>query len=72
LMYFGVIKKWSGFRIFAIVIFGFVILKAYFSDIWYLSEIWRILAFIILGFVILGVGYFYTKNKEKIKDFLVD
>ena len=72
LMYFGVVKKWSGFRIFAIFIFGFVILKTYLFDISYLSEIWRILAFIILGFVILGVGYFYTKNKEKIKSFLID
>jgi uncharacterized membrane protein len=70
LMYFGILKKWSGFRVFSIVIFGFVILKTYFIDIWSLSEVLRILAFIILGIVILIVGYFYTKNKEKIRGFL--
>lgn len=72
LMYVGVVKKWSGFRIFAIVIFSFVILKAYLLDIWILSEIWRISSFIILGLAILSVGYLYSKNKKRLKDFLID
>ena len=72
MMWAGIVKNWSGFRIFAIVLFGFVIVKAYFVDIWDLSEIIRILAFIILGLVLLGAGYYYTKNKEKIKNFLKD
>lgn len=72
LMYFGIAKRLSGFRIFALFVIAVVILKAYFHDIWDMDEIWRVLAFIILGFFILIVGYVYTKNKDKIKDFLVD
>jgi uncharacterized membrane protein len=67
LMWIGVVKEWVGFRIFAIILFIFVVGKAYLVDIWDLSELIRILAFIILGIVLLGTGYYYTKNSEKIK-----
>jgi uncharacterized membrane protein len=63
LMYFGMKKDWKSFRILAMVIFGFIVLKSYLIDIWQISEIWRVMAFITLGFVILGVGYFYSKRK---------
>ena len=70
MMYVGVIKRYSGFRLFSIVIFSFVILKTFFVDIWELDDLLRILAFIVLGFVLLGVGFYYTKNAKKIKEFL--
>lgn len=70
LMWIGIAKNYSGFRIFSIVLFAFVIAKAYLFDIWELGELLRIFAFIILGLVTLTVGYYYAKNSEKIKFFL--
>ncbi len=70
LIWIGLVKKYIGFRIFGLLLIGFVILKTYFIDVWSFGEITRILAFIILGLFVLIVGYFYSKNLDKIKEFI--
>ena len=70
LIWIGVLKKYIGFRIFGLGLIAFVILKAYIVDIWDLSEIIRILAFVILGLFIILISFFYSKISENLKDFV--
>ena len=64
------VKKYYGFRILGLIIIGFIILKTYSFDVWQSDMIVRILAFIFLGLFVIGLGLYYSKIKENIKDFI--
>ncbi|PID83143.1 hypothetical protein CSB11_02810 [Candidatus Campbellbacteria bacterium] len=70
MLYLGVLRKSSFYKNFAIIIFGYVILKLYFVDVWAFDPLFRIIAFLALGLIMLIASYYYYKNKEKIKEFL--
>ena len=70
LIWIGIFKKYSGFRMFGLGLIGFVILKTYLVDILDFEEITRILAFVILGIFILIISFYYSRISENLKEFL--
>jgi len=64
LIYFGLRKQLKGFPIVGIILFGLIILKLYFVDVWEMSNIFRIISFIVLGILILLTSFMYQKLKN--------
>jgi len=60
----GVYKKITSLRKAALFLFIFAISKALLYDIAELEDGYRITSFILLGFVLLGVAFWYQKNKD--------
>jgi len=54
-------------RVLGLGLFGVVIAKLYLSDVWQLSRILRITAFLALGVVLLLVSYLYSRFKPVIE-----
>ncbi|WP_312150894.1 DUF2339 domain-containing protein [Empedobacter sp.] len=46
------------------MLFGLIILKLYFVDVWEMSNIFRIISFIVLGILILLTSFMYQKLKN--------
>lgn len=63
LMGFGLWRRDRNLRIFAIVLFGFTILKIFIYDLSFLESIYRIVSFIALGIILLGVSYLYQRYR---------
>lgn len=66
----GIIKKIKILRWIGIGLFGIVVFKVFFVDLSFLEGFPRIFSFIILGMLLLGVGFFYNKYKDKIREFI--
>lgn len=66
----GIVKKYKLLRWIALTIFGITVLKVFLFDLSFLKGFPRILSFIILGILLLGVGFFYNKYKDKIREFV--
>ena len=66
----GIIKRHKPIRMIAMVLFGITTLKVFFIDLSYLKGFSRIVSFMILGVILLGVGFIYSKFKDKIKEFV--
>jgi len=64
LMIAGIWRKFSGFRIASIVLFGITILKIFIYDLSFLETLYRIFAFVGLGLILLGVSYMYQRFKH--------
>jgi uncharacterized membrane protein len=64
LMIVGIWRKFSGFRIASIVLFGMTILKIFTYDLSFLETLYRIFSFIGLGLILLGVSYMYQRFKH--------
>lgn len=71
LMALGMARRIKGARIFALVLFGIVIGKVFLFDMQSLSEIYRILAFIVLGMLLLLISFLFYKYKAQIKEFIL-
>jgi len=54
----------------AIAGFGLTILKVFLVDSSSLSDVNRIISFIMLGVILLSVSFFWYRNRERIKQFL--
>jgi len=70
LIWIGVVKKYSGFRILGLLLIAFVILKAYTYDIVEMNMFAKFIMFTLLGVAIIGVSFKYHQLKEKIKEFI--
>lgn len=66
----GIVKRHKPVRMMAMILFGITTLKVFFIDLSYLKGFSRIISFMILGVILLGVGFFYSKYKDKIKEFV--
>lgn len=64
LIYFGLRKQLKGFPIVGIALFGLIILKLYLVDVWEMSNVFRIISFIVLGILILLTSFMYQKFKN--------
>ncbi len=63
LMTLGMKSKKRDLRVIALVLFALIILKLYLHDVWEMSQIGRIVAFIFLGLLLLSVSFLYQKLK---------
>jgi uncharacterized membrane protein len=70
LMLSGVWLRLSSARKLAIVMFGVTIVKVFLYDVSSLSEINRIVSFMMLGVILLLVSLFWYRHRERIKLFL--
>ena len=59
------VYRWLGLGILACAV-G----RVFFSDVWRLEILYRILSFLALGVVLLALGFIYNKYQEKIKEWL--
>ncbi len=57
--------RWLGLGILA-----FAVGRVFFSDVWKLEPIYRILSFMALGIVLLALGFVYNKYQDKIRQWL--
>lgn len=70
LIYFGLRKQLKGFPIVGIALFGLIILKLYLVDVWEMSNVFRIISFIVLGILILFTSFMYQKLKNLMKNLM--
>lgn len=64
LFWLGLKRRIAYLRYLALGLLGIVILKAFFVDLSQLAAIYKILLFIVLGLSLLGVSYFYQRQKN--------
>lgn len=72
LMIVGILKHYKSVRLFALVMFGIIIVKVFFHDIASLGGIYRIVSFMGLGAILLIISFLFYSYKEKIKSFLIE
>jgi len=70
LLIIGIIKKSALARIFAILVFGFVILKVFLYDTASLNDFYRFVSFGGLGAILLITGYLYYHFEDRIMKFI--
>lgn len=68
LMVWGLQKKEVVLRKISLISFGFIILKFYAYDVWYMSQTGRIVSFVLLGVILLVVSFLQQKIKVLVKD----
>ena len=59
----GIWRRARSLRIFAIILFGFTILKIFIYDLSFLETVYRIVSFIALGVILLAVSYLYQRYR---------
>ncbi len=64
MIYFGLKNQLKGFPIVGIILFGLIILKLYLVDVWEMSNVFRIVSFIVLGILILLTSFMYQKLRK--------
>jgi uncharacterized membrane protein len=67
LFLFGLKRRIAYLRYVALGLLAIVILKAFFIDLSQLAAIYKILLFILLGLSLLGISYFYQRQKSWIQ-----
>ncbi len=70
LIYYGLRKQLKAFPIVGIILFGLIILKLYLIDVWQMSNVFRIVSFIVLGILILSTSFMYQKLKNLMKNLM--
>lgn len=68
----GVVRRFALNRILGLVLIGIVVLKLYFYDVWLLTRIYRIGAFVVLGILLLATSYLYSRFRHKIGSLFSD
>ena len=68
----GVIRRFALNRILGLALIGLVVLKLYFYDVWLLTRIYRISAFVVLGVLLLATSYLYSRFRHKIGSLFSD
>ncbi len=63
----GVATRTAFHRVLGLGLMGMVVLKLYLSDVWSLSRVFRITAFLALGGLLLLVSYLYSRFKPMIE-----
>jgi uncharacterized membrane protein len=53
-------------RLAGLILFGVIILKLYFYDVWLLDRFYRVLAFLALGGLLVAGSYIYSRYRERI------
>lgn len=66
----SLVKKFGLLRKISLGVLVVVVFKAFMVDIWVLSGLYRVMAFMSLGVVLLVVGYLYYRYKEQIISFI--
>jgi hypothetical protein len=64
----GVVKHSAVNRILGIGLIGFVVLKLYLYDVWFLGLFYRMAAFAVLGALLLGTSYLYSRYRNSIEN----
>lgn len=57
----GILRKSSADRILAIALLAFVIAKLYLWDVWQLTRVYLVTAFIALGVILLVASFIYSR-----------
>ena len=70
LMIIGFMRHSRAARIFALILFGVVILKVFLFDVSFLSDLYRIVSFVVLGVILLVVSFLFYHYKDKVKALL--
>ena len=70
LLGFGILRKNRILRLMGIGLFGIVILKLFFYDLWSLGTLYRIISSISLGIILLAASFAYHKYKYKIREII--
>jgi uncharacterized membrane protein len=70
MMYYGLKKQLKSIPIVGIILFGLIILKLYLIDVWQMSNVFRIISFIVLGILILITSFMYQKLKNLMKNLI--
>ncbi len=60
----GILKRLGSLRLTGLGLFAIVGLKVFFSDLAYLDQFYRIVAFILLGILILCGAFVYLKYRQ--------
>lgn len=69
-IFLGLKKQLKAFPIIGIVLFVLIILKLYLIDVWEMSNVFRIVSFIVLGVLILITSFMYQKLKKLMFDLI--
>lgn len=64
----GLKRKSLNMRIFGLSLLGFVLLKIFAVDVWEMTELGRIIAFISLGILILVIAFMYQRIRKLLFD----
>ncbi len=70
LLAFGIGYKSKAYRIAFMVTMSVTIFKVFLIDTQVLETLYKFIAFFVLGVILLLVGYYYTHNEKKIKNFI--
>lgn len=68
LMVYGMKRKMRLFRIISLSLFGLIVLKLFLVDVWGMSKVGKIAAFVSLGVLLLVVSFLYQKLKGLLAD----
>jgi uncharacterized membrane protein len=68
LVSFGVATRSAVSRVSGLVLTAVVILKLYLFDVWQLSRVYQVIAFVILGILLLSTSFLYSRFKNLISD----
>lgn len=63
-LFIGIKKQIKAFPLSGLILFGLIILKLYFIDVWQMNNVFRIVSFIVLGILILLTSFTYQKLKK--------
>jgi len=64
LVFAGIKRQISAFRLVGLALFALVAWKVFFIDLARLDQIYRIIAFIVLGMLALGGAFFYMRYQQ--------
>lgn len=67
-IYFGINKRIKNLIYIGFILFVLIILKLYLVDVWQMSNVFRIISFIILGILILITSFMYQKWKKVVNN----
>lgn len=70
LLVFGIIKKSTLARKFAMILFSITVLKAFLYDTASLDNLYRFISFMVLGVLLLFAGYLYHRFRDRIHKFV--
>ena len=70
LFWIAISKHFHAYRKFSVFLFGLSLCKLFLYDAFHLDVIYKTISFIVFGLVLLGVSFFFLRDKEKITKFL--
>jgi hypothetical protein len=66
----GIWKRVRLVRLLSLILILITILKVFVYDVWFLEQIYRVIAFIGLGILLIVSGYFYQRFRKNIRNFI--